>query len=387
MADPSGTQPPSTAPRLLVATLLAVLTLLTALIAWERWQAMGERRATAAAIQAHRDRAKAAAGAGDLAQAFLALEAARALRPSDPSLQADLMRMRVRAAAEQPHTLRSADVPLVRYALAATGKETPEGRVAAAQLALREGRIAGAEKLIDQALASDESYVPAHLARATLSRRQGKPAEARRAYERALELDPRHEMALNNLGVVQLELGQAEEAIETLERALEVRDTAAVRTNLGNALARLERTAEAVEHLRRAADLKPHSASVWQQLGAALSRHGDNPGAEAALSRSLELDPAPSTAYSLALVLQEQKAYARAAEVLRQVLEADPRHLDASYQLGATLQALGDRRGAVSVLRSYLALSEGVPTEAERRAQVQAALRPPPATRPNSLSE
>ena len=113
-----------------------------------------------------------------------------------------------------------------------------------------------------------------------------------------------------------------------------------------------------------------------------MQRKGDLDGAERALSRAGELDRSSQVAYELALIYQAQKRYDRAAATLRRALAADPENLDAAYQLGATLQTIGDGEGAARALQHYLRVSSSNPAEAERRAQVLSALSPAPAPAP-----
>ncbi|MGM0576757.1 MAG: tetratricopeptide repeat protein [Myxococcota bacterium] len=352
---------------------LVLIALLLIPVAWDRWDAHQARQDTRDAVEAHRERAAAAADAGEFEEAFAALEAARDLAPSNPSLQRARMKLRVRTAAERPRTLDRDDAPL-RYALEVTGDEGPQAQVAAGQLALRDGRLEEARAHFEAALEVDESYAPAHLALGTVARRAGRPVEARGSFERAVDLVPDDVRALNNLGVVYLELDRTEEAVDAFEQAIDVRDNAASRLNLANALLGADRVPEAVAHLRRAAELEPGSAEIWRRLGSALRAGGELPAAAEALRRALELDRTPATAYTLALVEQARGRYGRTADLLRQVLEAEPRHADAAYDLGATLKAMGETEGAVRALERYLRITAGDEDEAERRAEVRTAL-------------
>jgi tetratricopeptide (TPR) repeat protein len=148
------------------------------------------------------------------------------------------------------------------------------------------------------------------------------------------------------------------------------------RINLATILAPLERYSEAVAHLQRAAQLQPESVQVWRQLGAALLKAKRPAESEAALRRALAIRPDPAVAYELALVLQAGERFQDAALVLRKVVEATPDHVDAAYQLGATLQRLGDMKGARQALQHYLSVSAGRQEQAARVAEVQAALAP-----------
>jgi hypothetical protein len=87
---------------------------------------------------------------------------------------------------------------------------------------------------------------------------QGDRDAARSLYEAVLKADPKHKAALNNLGVVALD-----------QNAPKV----------------------AVEYFARLAALQPHNPKTLYLLATALLRIGDPAGAEAALSRALEIAP------------------------------------------------------------------------------------------------
>ena len=81
---------------------------------------------------------------------------------------------------------------------------------------------------------------------------------------------------------------------------------------------------------------------------------------------------------------QDRAAHAQAAALFERALEADPSAYAAAYHLALSREQLGDAAGALAATRHYLALSAGVPAEAERRAQALAlpGLGAPPTTPP-----
>jgi Flp pilus assembly protein TadD len=58
---------------------------------------------------------------------------------------------------------------------------------------------------------------------------------------------------------------------------------------LGLELSKLSRHDEAVRAFRRAVDLDPLYTAAWRELGKALGRAGDVPGARGALARAVEV--------------------------------------------------------------------------------------------------
>ena len=91
--------------------------------------------------------------------------------------------------------------------------------------------------------------------------------------------------------------GHPADAAAAFARALAINpDFAEAHDNLGVYLFSVNRTAEALTHLRRAAELAPASADILSDLGGALADSGDVAGARAALERAVVLQPNHPTA-------------------------------------------------------------------------------------------
>src|SRR5438445_544005 len=90
-----------------------------------------------------------------------------------------------------------------------------------------------------------------------------------------LGMDPQSSIAENNFGVVRAGERKLAEAIEHYRRALQIRPTYAdVRYNLAVALAQQSKPAEAVEHYQRALQIRPEHAGAHYNLGIALAQQG-----------------------------------------------------------------------------------------------------------------
>lgn len=88
------------------------------------------------------------------------------------------------------------------------------------------------------------------------------------------------------------EQGNRDAAIQAHRRAARhLPDHPDTHRGLAEYLHRLDRNEEAVEHARRAAELRPRRHEYWHFLGVVLRRTGDLEGAAAAQARSLELNP------------------------------------------------------------------------------------------------
>jgi tetratricopeptide (TPR) repeat protein len=116
-------------------------------------------------------------------------------------------------------------------------------------------------------------------------------------------------------------------AIPLLERALElgVPDPSKVQLELGSLLLEVNRAAEAVEQLSRAAALMPNSSDVYYKLGVAQRATGDTEGARESLTRFQELKSREEERERLDLqvgtALNEAQSLA-SADRLREALEA-----------------------------------------------------------------
>ena len=130
--------------------------------------------------------------------------------------------------------------------------------------------------------------------------------EARRTeFEQAAAKTPDDPGALNNLGQVLARLGQTAEALARFERAVALAPSnAAYHFNLARAATALGNRGRAVESLREAARLLPKDGATHYTLGVALQKNNDNEAALPELERAVALspsDPKPHLAYAVSL--------------------------------------------------------------------------------------
>jgi tetratricopeptide (TPR) repeat protein len=207
-------------------------------------------------------------------------------------------------------------------------------------------------------------------------------AEAIGSFRRALELDSRHTLARYNLALVLKRADRLPEAIATLQRALEIEPRAEAHYTLGviywqqgdldraaNALSaavaagpqyadahytlgavRAARgdAAGAVESLRRALVLRPDLTGAHDTLARVLQRSGDDAGgrkhfAEAdRLRRRAQLEQEASVLTALGTQKLEAGNLTGALEQFRRATAAFEAYAPAYYQMGRTLQRLGE---------------------------------------------
>ena len=137
---------------------------------------------------------------------------------------------------------------------------------------------------------------------------------------------------------------QYEEAIRFLTVAVALRpDSAGVRLNLGNTLARAGRLDEAIVAYRQAIGLKPDYSMAHLQLGLVLAEKGHLDEAVAACRRASQLKPDYGDAYyNLGTLLDRMGRVDEALAPLRRAIDLMPDHAESHCNLGL---ALSETRG------------------------------------------
>lgn len=339
----------------------------------------------AAAVDGHLKRAHAALDGEDFDKAFAALEAAAALSPHALRIQREHQRALIRRAAARPATITTEQAPRLAYAADVLADETDLAAarlIVEAQLALARGEGEVATTKLKDAITKDAKNPYAHLTLASIQRARDDKLAAMASFEAAVKAAPTNVTALNNAGVAYLEMKRTEEALELFQAALKVLDNASTRINAADALLTLDRKAEALEHLKRAVTLAPRAALPLRRLGSLLRDMAQNDEAAGVLAQALAIEPDAWTLFTLGVVQQGRKLHAEAAQLLARAVQADPTAFAPVYHLAISLQQLGDQVGFVSALKRYLQNSENVPSEAERRKEVQTLLQSAPAPAP-----
>jgi len=151
------------------------------------------------------------------------------------------------------------------------------------------------------------------------------PESLARAYRAVLARDPEHAETHKLLGQHLMATDEYAEGLRSLRKAADgLPDDTLAQNNLAWHLANCADESfrdpkEAVRRAKRATDLTPKLATVWNTLGAALCRAGEHDEAVSALERSLELG-SPSPAYDwlfLAMAHAERGDAERAGECWR----------------------------------------------------------------------
>jgi tetratricopeptide (TPR) repeat protein len=171
----------------------------------------------------------------------------------------------------------------------------------------------------------------------------GRLAQAETLYRETLAFQPDHADALHLLGVLASQVGQHEVAVDLIERAIaHDRTNPRYHSNLGLALASLQRFAEAIKSYDRALSLRPDDAEVHYNRGNALLAQGRLPDAISAYERALRAKPDHMEALcNRGAALAELGSHDEAIASYDRVLEVAPDHAEALSNRGSALKALG----------------------------------------------
>ena len=130
--------------------------------------------------------------------------------------------------------------------------------------------------------------------------------------------------------------------------------------NLGTALDKQGRLAEAAAEFRRAIAAKPDYADAYNNLGIVLSEQGQLDEAIAQYQRALELRPAYANAHNnLGLALSQKGQPEAALNHLARATSLQPDYADAHYNLAQALAGAGRVEEAIAEYRRTLALQPG----------------------------
>ena len=165
-----------------------------------------------------------------------------------------------------------------------------------------------------------------HINLGLLDAQLGELDEAEQAYRRALALDPQFASAYVNLADLYRLRDRDEEGERVLRDGLEaVYSDADLRHALGLVLVRLKRTEEALEELRRAADLRPEQPRYSYVYGVALQSTGEVERALEVLEAAHERYPYDrELLYVLVTTNYERGAKREALKFARKLVEVVP---------------------------------------------------------------
>jgi tetratricopeptide (TPR) repeat protein len=192
---------------------------------------------------------------------------------------------------------------------------------------------------------------------------RGELAQARRLLMEAHRLSPCYAYVQLNLSALEAREGREREALRW--------DDEAVRCNPGLALAhaqraatleRLGRTDDALAEYRETTRIDAVHAGGWLGQGRLLEVRGEWAAAADAYDRALAADPTSTDAAMRAGLVRHYRLgdSATAVERYRSVLEVDPRHYGAHYQLAVALLGAGQRDQALAAWARFVPMAEAI---------------------------
>lgn len=206
---------------------------------------------------------------------------------------------------------------------------------------------------------SGEKAAPAHYWLGRCFEAEGKNAEAEAAYEESVQYQPTIE-AYQRLAALLIRTKKDEQAAETMEKALALKTVSdAIRFELhkasGNCWLRVDRTAEAEIHYKRAIQIQPTNDTVLTNLGALCLQMGRIPEAQKhfqnALSKNAKNDRALSGLGSCALALGDKK---NAHDFFGKSLEINIHNPTAVFHMVKCAYEIKSYAAAARIVKEYI---------------------------------
>jgi tetratricopeptide (TPR) repeat protein len=126
----------------------------------------------------------------------------------------------------------------------------------------------------------------------------GNDEKAAEAWTKVAEIEPSFAEAHYNLGVALTKINRHADALKEIEKAVDLNPYfISGYFALGNTLLHLGRAPEAIEQYKKALELNPDDAGIHHNLGVAYAQAGDNEKAIEQLEKALEINPNYMLAY------------------------------------------------------------------------------------------
>jgi tetratricopeptide (TPR) repeat protein len=233
----------------------------------------------------------------------------------------------------------------------------------------------------------------------TSLRKLDRTDEARAAFESAVDSDPSLAMAQANLGQALVDAGETERGLDHCKEAVRLQpELAAAQNNLGNAYRALDRwpeahaayaealrispelgnarihanlglalqrenkVAESFACFRRAVDLAPDDAEMWQYMASAHITDEDPAAAIPCCERIVALKPDKAQSHcDLGWALQEEGRLTEAADCYRRAVELEPESLFPHMKQGGLHEELGEMTLAEASFRRANTINSEAP--------------------------
>ncbi len=225
-------------------------------------------------------------------------------------------------------------------------------------IAMKEGRLDDARKLLEHELAIDPNYPDAVARMGQVLSALGAPDRAIPYLERATASDLT-EASLMALATAYLATGRPQDAESALRRVLERAPTRADAMRfMGDALLKQGRAAEAVPYLENAAAREPGSGFGLALLSVAYAESARVPDAAAAAAAAIAASDREPIVYLLTgQAMVRAKRYADAERYLAALVRLVPDDPVALTEFGSVEAVLGKRDEAMKILQRAVALA------------------------------
>jgi len=197
-------------------------------------------------------------------------------------------------------------------------------------------------QLLEQAVAADATFAPAHANLGRLLGQLGRWPEACLAFRTALAKAPRQPALVPLLALAATRAGSLKEAIEVLTKHLErAPDHLDAIVTLADVLLEAKMVDRATELLANAVERLPRVAVLHARQSGLALRRGDLRLARSAVAKQIALTPTDEEALLYAATLElMRRDLEQAEQLVQRALELAPESWRAHYQLGLIYDAL-----------------------------------------------
>ncbi|PFH08511.1 serine/threonine-protein kinase [Collimonas sp. PA-H2] len=239
--------------------------------------------------------------------------------------------------------------------------------VAQAWVRVQQGHLEQAVPLVDQALKLDPLDLYALNVKSELLLRMHRFDEAERGIQAAIAAYPQERLFADLLGILRYRQGNYPAAEQAFRHSIELQpDAIQAYANLSQALLRQNRGDQALRVLQQGLQIRPNGR-LYSNLGTTLFSRGDYVGAAQAFEHAVSADKGSPGDYlkwaNLADTLRwipgraatSRAAYAKAAELLKPLLEHAPADPTDISRMGLYSAKLGEREAAARLSRQAVA--------------------------------
>ena len=185
----------------------------------------------------------------------------------------------------------------------------------------------------------------------------GRNEEALACFQQAVAINPQHWIAMHNQGCSLLALRRNVEALALFDRVLIIHNYPPAHNNRGEALKNLHRYEDAISSFRQALSLDSHNLETWSNLGDCLCKLKQYDGALNAYRQVLAINPAFEEAWlGYANVASEMKRFDDALAAFDKALELNSNLAEAWLGRGNVFFELKHYDAALSSYERALAL-------------------------------